>query len=336
MAEHDWNARRRALWEQRLRVEAKRDEAHARRTALRARLMDGTSVFALFEPLLRMLRLFSRGQQNATQPLLEQLTFSFDALPGAFDRFRVLHLSDMHFRAGDDGFAEVIAQLISGIHVDLCVMTGDFRFEHHGPFDHVARALDVLLPAIHSRRGVIAILGNHDRSAFVPVFRDKGIAVLINDRVRIAPGDLTSPETLSQEAPKTPETESNHDPIWIAGVDDPHHFRCDDLEAATEGIPPVDFTILLAHSPELALASPKYHIDLYLCGHTHWGQVRLPWIGPVFLNARCPRRFCAGRWESGGTQGYTTAGLGTTDVPVRFNCPPSAAVITLRRRGPLS
>jgi predicted MPP superfamily phosphohydrolase len=73
-------------------------------------------------------------------------------------------------------------------------------------------------------------------------------------------------------------------------------------------------------------------MDLYLCGHTHGGQICLPWIGPPFLNARCRREYGSGEWRHNAMQGYTNRGIGTSTLPVRYNCPPEAAVITLRRK----
>ena len=71
-------------------------------------------------------------------------------------------------------------------------------------------------------------------------------------------------------------------------------------------------------------------IDLYLCGHTHGGQICLPWLGPVLVNARCRRRYVGGQWTYKNVQGYTSYGTGSSCVPVRFNCPPEIGVIELK------
>jgi hypothetical protein len=84
------------------------------------------------------------------------------------------------------------------------------------------------------------------------------------------------------------------------------------------------------HTPEIIEAAALYGIDLYLCGHTHGGQICLPWIGPIIVNANCPRRFTQGVWRYKQVQGYTSAGVGTSGVPVRFFCPPEIALIELR------
>ena len=124
--------------------------------------------------------------------------------------------------------------------------------------------------------------------------------------------------------------------MWIAGVDDPHYYGCDDLPGALSDVPKDAFKVLLAHSPEMYREADAAGIHLYLCGHTHAGQIRLPkpfrdaWAAP-FQNADCPREYTHGAWSHGALQGYTSAGVGTSLLPVRYNCPPEIIVIELRR-----
>src|SRR4029079_2861599 len=100
-----------------------------------------------------------------------------------------------------------------------------------------------------------------------------------------------------------------------------------DLDAALSGVPEDACKVLLVHSPEVIARAAERGVDLYLCGHTHGGQVCLPGLGPVVLNANCARRYARGTWRYGSMQGYTSSGLGTSCVPVRFFCPPEVAVI---------
>ena len=132
------------------------------------------------------------------------------------------------------------------------------------------------------------------------------------------------------------ELRSGGSGLWIAGVDDPHYYGCDDIGAALSGVPKDSFKVLLAHTPEMYEEADAAGIQLYLCGHTHGGQIRLPkpfrgsWAAP-FRNAACPPEYAYGRWDHGATQGYTTAGVGASLLPVRYNCPPEIVVIELRR-----
>lgn len=260
--------------------------------------------------LLRMLGLADRGWRNACTPTLLDLSFRFAALPERLDGLRILHLSDLHYPPAAEDYATAVSDLVSGLEVDLCVLTGDYRFGRRTqPAAAMARLAD-LIPRIHARHGVFATLGNHDLCEMVGDLRVMGITVLVNEGLQVDADGL---------------------PLWIAGVDDPHMFRCADAGAAMAGAPRDAFKLFLAHAPESYAEAAALGADLYLCGHTHAGQVRFPRIGALYANARCPIAYAAGEWRHGSMQGYTSAGLGVTEVPVRFRCPPEAAVITLQR-----
>jgi len=260
--------------------------------------------------VLKLCGLYERGRRNARTPGLTQLTFRYPNLPEDLDGLRILHLSDFHFSTNDTLFTESIVALLKGMDVDLCLMTGDYRYGHFGLQDKVHEHLHRVLTGIEARYGTFGVLGNHDLSDIVPGLRELGVRVLMNEGVLLTMGKAK---------------------LWIGGVDDPHKFRCDNLEDALAGAPDDAFKILLIHSPEKIPEAAQHGVDLYLCGHTHGGQVCLPIIGMVYPNARCPREYIKGVWKMGSMQGFTTRGLGTTDLPIRYHCPPEAAIITLRR-----
>ena len=290
-----------ALWRRRITLEKRR--------ALQPKSPFDFGVFGLLRGALKLAGLYDRGKANVGRPIVKPVHLRFDGLPPAFDGYRILHLSDFHF--DERGWpADAIAQLLKSVRADLCVMTGDYRFSGEGPHDYVVRAMERICACIQTRHGTVGVLGNHDPGALVDAFERLGIRMLVNDSVAIVEKGAR---------------------IWLLGVDDPHHYRCDDLILAGEKVPADAFKILLAHSPEIVPEAEAYGVDLYLCGHTHAGQVRLPYLGAVMLNVRSPRRYGQGLWRAGRLQGYTTAGLGATDVPVRFNCPPEAALIHLSR-----
>ena len=259
--------------------------------------------------LLQILRLYRRGVANAHTMVLREKTFFFPGLPPAFEGFRMLHLSDLHF--GEDAvFINDLCALVKDTAPDLCVLTGDYYFTALTARRCVYRGMQQLLSTLTPPHGFVAVLGNNDRCEAAEMFREAGITMLVNagTEIRVKGGR-----------------------IGLAGVDDPHRFRCASLGAATRDIPEGAFTILLAHSPEIIPEAAERGIDLYLCGHTHAGQICFPWIGPVFFNSRASRKFGAGAWRYKGLQGYTSAGIGTSALPVRFNCPPEATIIELRR-----
>jgi predicted MPP superfamily phosphohydrolase len=122
-----------------------------------------------------------------------------------------------------------------------------------------------------------------------------------------------------------------HDGIWLAGVDDPHHYRMDDIAKSVAGIPAGETAILLSHSADNHVEAAAAGVDLFLCGHTHGGQICLPGGFPLVTSTRLSRRFAAGAWQYGGMAGYTSRGIGTSAIDARFNCAPEATLHTLRR-----
>lgn len=119
--------------------------------------------------------------------------------------------------------------------------------------------------------------------------------------------------------------------IHLAGVDDAHYYRADNLEEAAAGIPHEEFSILLSHTPEIYRQAAHAGFQVMLSGHTHGGQVCLPWSIPITLDSVLPRRMGAGAWNYHAMAGYTSVGVGASIVSVRFNCPPEITLHHLRR-----
>ena len=258
---------------------------------------------------LRALGLYERGARNARQPAINPISFTFDTLPDAFDGFTILHLTDLH-ADGVPGLADYLVQILGGLEVDLCVITGDFRFDTKGPCQQVYPPMARILSGINAHHGIVGVLGNHDQLEMAAGLEELGMKILLNEAI-----------TLSQSG----------DRLCLAGVDDPHHYGCADISVALGNTPRDAFTLLLAHTPELYAEAAAHDIDLYLCGHTHGGQICLPFLGPIITNATCPRPYSRGSWRHGPVQGYTNVGAGSSGVPVRFFCPPEVGLITLRR-----
>jgi uncharacterized protein len=258
---------------------------------------------------LKLTRLRHRGEQNCLELAVRHVEVPLAGLPAAFDGFRLLQLSDIH-SDGLPGLPAAICSKLDGLETDLCVLTGDYRFEVSGPCHNVYYAMKGIVGAVRARHGMLGILGNHDFYEEAVELEGMGVHMLINQSAEISLGGES---------------------IWIAGVDDPHYYGCDDLDAALAGVPHGAFKVLLAHSPELFREAQARGVNLYVCGHTHAGQLRLPLLGPLLMNARCPRGFCAGLWQYKTMAGYTSAGTGSSMVPVRFCCPPEITVIELRK-----
>lgn len=298
-----------ALWARRLALEACLEKA---RLHTLKRKVHHFGSLPLLRALLWATGLREKGERNTLSPVLRAIELEFEGLPAAFDGFRILHASDFHFDGRTD-FTDALCALLDPVTVDLCVLTGDYRFLRYGPVDDVVDALGQVRNCIHARHGIAGVLGNHDTGELADAFGELGMRMLVNENIEISEGDQS---------------------LWMLGLDDPHDFRCHDLSLALENVPSEAFKILLVHTPEVYHEAANHGINLYLCGHTHWGQIRFPMLGAAGMSVRCPRRLRQGRWRYKGVQGYTTAGLGTTDIPVRFRCPPEAVVITLLKAVP--
>ncbi len=262
------------------------------------------SVHALIRATLRLTGMYRRGHRNAQNVRLRHNPVRSARLPRAFDGFTLLHISDLHADMSQPAMRRV-AELAATLDYDACVLTGDFRGKTFGPFVHAISGMERVREAL--RGPVYAVLGNHDTIRMVPALETMGIRVLLNECVAIARGEAR---------------------IHLAGIDDAHFFRVDNIEKAGDPIPEGAFSVLLSHTPEIYRQAAHAGFDLLLAGHTHGGQICLPGGIPITLDSHLPRRFGAGAWRHGGMAGYTSVGAGSSIVAVRLNCPPE---ITLHR-----
>ena len=246
--------------------------------------------------------LYGVGRRNALRIGVTRNQIPLQRLPAAFNGFTILHISDPHFDSSEE-FPAALADVVQDLDYDICVITGDFRYRTCGPLAPALAGTAKLLEQI--KQPVYAVLGNHDSIRMLPDMEALGIQVLLNESISLTREDQS---------------------LYLAGVDDPHYFRCDNLEAACRDIPADACALLLAHSPEIFRQATHAGFDAMLCGHTHGGQIRLPGGLAVIYNANCPRRVCSGSWRHGNMQGYTSVGAGSSVVDVRFNCPPEVVL----------
>ena len=140
---------------------------------------------------------------NALNYQLRTFDIPIDDLAPQFDGYRILHLSDLHIDEIRDG-GESLFQLISELEYDLCVLTGDFRFDTYGSADLVMSRMTKLMEVLRCPDGVVGILGNHDFIEMVPGFEAMGIRMLLNESLPV---------------------ERNGDRLWIVGLDDAHYYK---------------------------------------------------------------------------------------------------------------
>ena len=265
------------------------------------------SLRGIIRGALRASLLLGRSRRNARCIELRENRLTLPDLPPAFEGYTILHISDMHLDFAED-FPRVLIEAVRTLRYDVCVLTGDIRGETFGPYEPALEGLQSLRTWLQGE--IYAVLGNHDTIRMVPGIEAMDIRVLLNEHVEIQRGDAR---------------------IFLAGIDDPHFYRGDNIEKAAEIIPDDAFSILLAHSPEVYQHAAYADFDVMLCGHTHGGQICLPGGVPLMCNAHSPRAYCAGAWEYEGMQGYTSAGSGACVVDVRLNCPPEVTLHHLHR-----
>ena len=256
---------------------------------------------------LKLTGLYCRARRNAERIVVRHNDIRFEDLPPLFDGFTILHISDMHVDMNEVAMQRLI-ELVGEMRYDLCVLTGDYRGKTFGPFeaslDGVARVRS------HLRDPVYGVLGNHDTIQMVPGLEAMGIRMLINECEVIARADQR---------------------IHLAGIDDAHFYRMDNIEKAALQIPAGEFSILLSHTPEIYRQAAHANFNLMLSGHTHGGQLCLPGSIPITLESALPRRLGAGPWQYRNMIGYTSVGAGSSVVAVRLNCPPEITLHCLRR-----
>lgn len=234
-------------------------------------------------------------------------------LPPAFDGYRIAQISDLHCGpfAGGARVDRWVAK-VNDLGADLVAVTGDLIASGSAFVPVVAASLGKL----RAPDGVFACMGNHDYftdgEAMVTALQRAGLDVLRNRGVAVRRGDQA---------------------LYVAGVDDTWTHRNDVARAVAER-PAHAPAVLLAHDPALFPEAAAHRVDLTLSGHTHGGQLGVPFLAKRLNLARLMTQFTTGLYRNGSSTLYVNRGLGATALPVRLAVPPEIALITLRRAEP--
>lgn len=231
-------------------------------------------------------------------------------LPVEFNGFTIVQLTDLHY-----GFLmplsaiRYIAHKANALHKDLIVCTGDYVHERNS-----TRQIDTVWPELNqlsAEHGVYSVLGNHDHwSNF-----QRSLYWLSRSGQNVRHRAVS----INKGAAR----------IWIGGAGD---YWEDELgiDRAFQNVPPRDCKILLAHNPDTADTGFQTRIDLMISGHTHGGQVVIPFRGPPILPV-ANKRYASGFIKTNKTRLFISKGLGWAIIPVRLNCLPEIAVLKLER-----
>lgn len=262
----------------------------------------------VFGFILKIFGLYKRGCDNAKNIITKEIVINFTDLPESFDSYRILYLTDLHLNS-IEGIDDIICNKIKNLEYDLCVMTGDYRDRIDGGFKHILNPIKKITSTINAKDGILATLGNHDTYLMIENLEEMGIKILANETVVIS---------------------RNKEKVAVTGIDDPHYYYTD--QAVTSLEKEINqFKIVLAHSPELYDVAADNGYNLYLCGHTHGGQICLPKGIPIFTHLYSGRRFYKGLWRYSNMKGYTSQGCGASAIPIRFNTQGEIALITLKK-----
>lgn len=260
---------------------------------------------------LKLTRLRQKGLNNTIDYEVIERDVPIAHLPEAFEGYKILQLTDLHIDGLID-HATALSTLMRTLTYDACVITGDFRFLTYGQIHESMTMTSRLVKAMDPQKPRICILGNHDSLHMIPALDKMGLTTLVNESMTI--------------------TRYNQE-LGIIGVDDPHFYETDNLEKAMQHVANCPTKILLAHSQELIEKAAAAQINLYLCGHTHGGQICLPGgLAPIKNTPQRYHRYFKGGWTCQNMQGYTPRGIGCSSVTVRFNCRPELTIHRLVRK----
>jgi len=245
---------------------------------------------------------------------VNKIVFSSTKIPSPFHGITLLQFSDTHL--GYDYTLKQLEKLVADINrlkPDVILFTGDliddpktFRYSYK---------IAPILKRLHAPLGKFAIYGNHDHGGFgteryKAIMDEAGFRLLINEHASI---------------------ERQGESIHLFGIDDVM-FKRHELKRTLARLSNRNFNVLLAHEPDIADDVEPFLVDVQLSGHSHGGQIQLPFIGPL-ITPPLAKKYVDGLYHIGRSRMtlYVNRGIGTTREPYRFLCSPELTVITLNK-----
>lgn len=257
------------------------------------------------------------GYASTRRLVVRHLDVRFDHLPAGLEGMRIVQISDLHVGPHTSRrHLERVAAAVRDAQPELIAVTGDQVDDYARDVEPFAEAFRGLSAPL----GVFAIPGNHDVYAGWPAVRQgleaMGITVLVNQAIPL---------------------ERNGARFWLAGTGDPAgrpSSRGDagvapDIERTLAAVPPGGFTLALAHNPALWPALARRGVELTLSGHTHYGQLVIPWLGWSLASPFL--ELAMGEHRAGSSHLYINPGTNYWGIPFRIGTPPEVTVLTLRR-----
>lgn len=252
---------------------------------------------------------------------LTEVELALPGLPAGSPPVRLLHISDLHMERPGRREDDLLA-LAEASRPDLIVITGDYLNLSYNRDPEAVEYVRCLLRRLHAPRGVYAVLGSPPvdlREVVVPLFEGTPTRLLRDEWATVDLGEGRHVHILGMDC--------NHEP-------DEDGER---LAALAASGPSGSVRLLLYHSPEMMPGAKEQGFDLYLCGHTHGGQVRLPYYGAILTSSKLGKRYVMGHYTEQGTHLYVSRGVGFEGLSaprVRFLSPPEMTLFTLHPAAP--
>ena len=243
---------------------------------------------------------------------VEELIIKIENLPQSFNGTRIVHLTDFHSRYFGNREKKVL-QIVDSLEPDFVFITGDFIDYTTENLESCQKFWRVLGEKYEDK--IFGVMGNHEywnpnSSSLEQLLNDSGIVILNNENKKITGSD---------------------DYIYLIGVDDPD-TGYDNLARAIKNIDEENTPkILLAHSPEIIEDIDEKDINLILVGHTHGGQIKIPFIRPIWVPTKYHGKYAHGLFKINDSYLYVNRGIGIGKLPIRFNCPPEITLIKLEK-----
>ncbi|WP_370044529.1 metallophosphoesterase [Lysinibacillus sp. RC79] len=238
-------------------------------------------------------------------------------IPKGFQNVKIVQFSDTHFGPNfSHKQQKMLIDQINEIKPDIVVFTGDL-IDNFSEYTSERKYSQTILSQINAPLGKYAVFGNHDRGGgggylYEQYMEEAGFTVLVNETIKIRV--------------------SNDDYITLSGLDD-FLLGKPKVQHTLQNLRKKDFNILLVHEPDAVDEVLVYPVDFQLSGHSHGGQVQLPFIGPI-ITTSLASQYVEGLYPLQGKtkplQLYVNRGIGTTRMPIRFLSKPELSVFLLK------
>ncbi len=251
--------------------------------------------------------------------IVKEYGVASDRLPDSFHGLKIIHLTDLHY--GSTIFQKEVNELVQEINQrkpDLVVFTGDLVDKHYKIKEQEQEQLIKTLSKIETTIGKYAVTGNHDYEGqtFNDIMLQSNFTVLDNSSELLYYG--------------------GYDPILLVGLSSSVKGKRDIEKAFSyfrqEGANQEIYTITLLHEPDsIDNILSRYPTDLALAGHSHNGQIRIPYYGSI-IKVKGARKYSESSYEIQDTKLYVSGGLGTSNYPFRLFDRPSINFFRVQKK----